>query len=123
MPLLSQLRTEAGIGSGPVPDVPVRVAPPFLRRIWGSGTRGMTLPWAIYLSPEAYERALAGNAADLLAHEAVHVEQWSRLGPVRFLTSYLGDYVRGRLVGLPHELAYRNISLEREARERVGGSE
>lgn len=117
MPVLSELQARAGIVSGTAPDLPVRVAPALLRRFWGRGTRGMTLPWAIYLSPEAYEQALAGTTPRLLAHEAVHVEQWRRLGPVRFLAVYVSDYLRGRLTGLPHSVAYRSISLEREAEE------
>ena len=115
MPALSELQTRAGIGPGTAPDLPVRVAPALLRRFWGRRTRGMTLPWAIYLSPKAYEQALAGTAPRLLAHEGVHVEQWRRLGPVRFLVAYITDYLRGRLAGLPHDAAYRAIALEQEA--------
>jgi len=118
MPVLSELQTRAGIASGIAPDLPVRVAPAWLQRLWGTGTRGMTLPWAIYLSPEAYERALSGTVPGLLAHETVHVEQWRRLGPVRFLAVYLTDYLRGRLAGLPHDVAYHSISLEQEADRR-----
>lgn len=57
--------------------------------------------------------------AALLAHELVHVEQWRRLGAVRFLVRYLGDYVRLRTAGAGHQAAYRGIRFEVEARERV----
>ena len=64
------------------------------------------------------------HAADehLLAHEAVHVEQWRRLGVVGFLRRYLGSYLGFRLRGYGHWAAYRRIPLEVEAewRARVG---
>jgi hypothetical protein len=124
MPVLSQLQIRSGLAPGVTPDLPVRIAPPLLQRLWGPGTRAMTLPWAIYLSPAAYEAALAGDDSQLVAHEAIHVGQWRRLGWVPFLVVYLGEYLRGRLAGLPHEVAYRSISLEQEAEQRsalVGG--
>lgn len=51
----------------------------------------------------------------LLRHELVHVEQWRRLGVVRFLWRYLGAYLGWRLHGHPHWAAYRRIPLEIEA--------
>ena len=51
----------------------------------------------------------------LLAHEAVHVEQWRRLGAVGFLRQYLGAYLRWRARGYGHWAAYRRIPLEVEA--------
>ena len=63
-------------------------------------------------------RALAGDDSRLVAHEAIHVEQWRRLGWAPFLVVYLGEYLRGRLAGLPHAVAYRSISLEQEAEQR-----
>lgn len=56
----------------------------------------------------------------LIAHELVHVEQWRRLGVVRFLVQYLGDYLHGRRAGLDHWAAYRALRLEEEARLRSG---
>ena len=53
----------------------------------------------------------------LLAHELVHVEQYRRLGMARFLFSYGGEYLAGRLKGLSHGQAYRDISFEKEARQ------
>jgi hypothetical protein len=52
----------------------------------------------------------------LLAHELVHVGQWQELGAVRFVLTYLGAYVSGRLRGLGHLAAYEAIPQEREAR-------
>jgi hypothetical protein len=59
-----------------------------------------------------------GTDEALIAHELVHVEQWRRLGPVRFLRAYLGDYVRARREGLGHDESYRAIRFEVEARIR-----
>jgi len=49
------------------------------------------------------------------AHEAIHVAQVRRDGWLRFYTRYLGEYLRGRLRGLPHKKAYRAIGYEAEA--------
>jgi hypothetical protein len=53
----------------------------------------------------------------LLAHELVHVGQYRDLGAWRFRWAYLREYLAGRLGGLGHDAAYRNISFERAARE------
>lgn len=103
-----------------VDEVPVRIAPRWMRAAWRGPLSGMALPWGIYVTPES----LAGDArrrALLVAHELVHIRQWQRLGVGRFLRLYLGDYLRGRRQGLDHHGAYRAISLEREAVETVSG--
>lgn len=51
----------------------------------------------------------------LLAHEAVHVEQWRRDGRVRFVLRYLGAYLAWRLRGHGHRAAYERIPAEIEA--------
>jgi hypothetical protein len=99
--------------------VAVRVVPWWLERVWGSGVEAIALPPVIFASTEAFERISKGDAADLLVHESVHIDQWRRHGAVGFLTRYLGDYARGRAVGLPHRTAYRAIRFEREATERT----
>jgi hypothetical protein len=43
------------------------------------------------------------------------VGQWRREGRVGFLVSYLGDYLRNRLIGLNHDVAYRAIGFEAAA--------
>jgi hypothetical protein len=53
----------------------------------------------------------------LLRHELVHVRQMERLGVVRFLARYLGEYAANRLRRMGHDAAYRAISFEREAFE------
>lgn len=52
----------------------------------------------------------------LLAHELEHVRQYRDLGTWRFRRRYLREYLAGRLRGLGHDAAYRNISFERAAR-------
>lgn len=51
----------------------------------------------------------------LLAHEAVHVEQWKRYGRVGFVARYVGSYLRWRLRGKSHRAAYLRIPQEIEA--------
>lgn len=98
--------------------IAVRGAPGWLVAVWGRGVAAMTLPRSIYVSEPALARILSGTAATLLLHESVHVDQWRRYGRVGFLVRYLGDYLKGRAVGLPHRTAYRAIRFERRAVER-----
>lgn len=51
----------------------------------------------------------------LLAHEAVHVEQWRRHGILGFPVRYAAGYLRGRAHGKGHLGAYRRIPMEIEA--------
>ena len=111
-------------GSGGDPDpallggVVVRPVPTWLARLWGSGTNAMTIGNVVFASPSTLLRIVDGDALVLLTHEAVHVEQWREHGTTGFLRRYLGDYFRGRAIGLPHHVAYRAIRFEREAVER-----
>lgn len=102
---------------GEYDTVAVRQAPVWMRRLWGSEVAAMTLPGAVYVSRSTLQRIESGKAGALLAHEAVHVDQWREYGTVRFLARYLSDYLRGRAVGLPHAVAYRAIRFEQEARQ------
>jgi hypothetical protein len=70
---------------------------------------------AITLGPVVCVRARWADDAELARHEAVHVQQWRRLGLVGFLRRYLGAYLGWRLRGHPHIAAYRRIPLEVEA--------
>ena len=98
----------------------VRPVPGWLRRVWGSETEAMAIPGFVFVSAATFDRIIDGEAATLLIHESVHVDQWREHGIAGFLTRYLGDYLRGRAVGLPHRTAYRAIRFEREAIERTG---
>jgi len=79
----------------------------------------MALPRVVFASDKAFGRIVDGDAAGLLVHESVHIDQWRDYGVARFLTRYLGDYLYGRAVGLPHRAAYRAIRFEAEAVERT----
>jgi hypothetical protein len=100
--------------------VPVRVAPWWLRTMWLGGISAMTLPWAVYVDPEVWERFEGGSEpgrdARLMVHELMHVEQVRRHGAIRHTLRYGGSYVRGRVRGLGHWDAYRAVSFEQEAR-------
>ena len=74
---------------------------------------------AITIGPIVSVRRAFASDAHLLAHEAVHVEQWRRLGVFGFLRRYLGAYVSFRLRGYDHWGAYRRIPLEVEAEWRA----
>jgi len=77
----------------------------------------------VFLGTEAEREVSAEGpaAAELLAHELVHVRQYRRLGAAAFLGHYVGEYLRGRLAGASHAEAYRAISFEREAEEEATG--
>ena len=101
-----------------VGTVVVRAVPSCLARLWATGTDAMTVRNVIFASQSALDRIADGDALELLTHEAVHVEQWREYGFFGFLRRYLGDYLRGRAIGLTHDAAYRAIRFEREAVER-----
>ncbi len=101
--------------------VPVRVASPTFRFFWARGIVAVAMPWGIYVTDTVDERLRSGaepeRSGSLIVHELTHLEQYARLGAVRHLTQYLGDYLHSRLRGSSHWEAYRAIRLEREARE------
>ena len=57
----------------------------------------------------------------LLAHELVHVEQYARLGVIRFLRRYVSEYARNLRRLRSHRKAYLAISFEAEARAAAEG--
>jgi hypothetical protein len=57
----------------------------------------------------------ADGASKLIAHELVHVRQWSELGIVGFLARYLGAFVRNLRTERSWRRAYRLIPAEQEA--------
>ena len=60
-------------------------------------------------------RRRAAADAQLMRHEAVHVDQWRAFGVFGFLGRYVGPYLRWRLRGYGHWAAYRRIPIEVEA--------
>ena len=53
----------------------------------------------------------------LLLHEKKHLEQYKKLGFIRFMRIYLGEYFFMRFNGCSHYYSYYNISLEIKARQ------
>jgi hypothetical protein len=92
--------------------------------MWARGISAVAVPWAVYVLPRHLDRP-AGDLGRLIVHELTHVDQWRRLGLLRWARAYLGDYLRGRRRGMSHDEAYRQIGLEVEARAvslRIPGS-
>ncbi|MBV9495562.1 MAG: DUF4157 domain-containing protein [Acidobacteria bacterium] len=85
---------------------------PFLRR----DVIGLTLGRRVYIAPHMLERSEA-ELERLLRHELAHVRQVRRIGLLRFLWRYLGEYWMLRRSGKSASAAYNAISFEREARE------
>jgi hypothetical protein len=96
--------------------IPVRAASAWFRIMWAPWVTAVALPWGIYLHPKRLDVA-AAQLGPLIVHELAHIEQWRRLGALRWLATYLGEYRRARRSGLDRRGAYRVISLEVEARE------
>lgn len=91
----------------------------FVRILWRSGVRGVTLFRLVLADPEI----LGGDQrrlARFVVHELVHVRQFAELGYFRFMTRYLTEYWKARLSGQDHQAAYLGISAEVEAREIAG---
>lgn len=98
--------------------VDIKAAPSWLQRVWPTGVKAMALPQRIFVNAQTMAKIVAGEAEELLRHEAVHIDQWKRHGRVGFLARYFADYVKGRAGGLSHSAAYRSIPFELEASSR-----
>ena len=101
--------------------IKVRVASPWFRRLWAKGIAAVALPNGVYVQPAVMERFRTGaepeRSGRLIVHELMHIEQWRRLGMLRHVTQYVGDYLRNRFRRLGHWESYRAVRLEQEARE------
>lgn len=97
-------------------DVNVWPAAPYLRLLWRSGIRGVTL-WKLVLADPEILRGENQRLARFVVHELVHVRQFAQLGYFRFMTRYIREYVTARIRGEDHNTAYLGISAEVEARE------
>ena len=73
---------------------------------------GMTVGRWVLLRGDRIDR----RVSMLIAHELVHVRQFAELGPVRFVASYLSQYLRNLIRFRSHRAAYAGISFEIEAR-------
>lgn len=101
-------------------NVSVRLAPAPMLSVWPKGIVAMTMPWAVYVHPDIWERFTTGGDPErdgrLIVHELMHVEQVRRHGAIRHGATYLFDYLRGRVRGFDHWEAYRAVGFEQEAR-------
>ena len=64
-------------------------------------------------------RKRSAGSVHLLTHELEHVRQYRELGVIRFLATYLRDYLRWRIRGYGHKAAYRRIPAEISAEWRA----
>lgn len=96
-------------------SVTVSRMPRLMEVILGAGVHAITLGSSIFVAPDRYEAVVEGSEPELIAHELVHVEQWRRHGKLGFLSRYLSDYVRLRILGLTHAQAYHGIGFEHMA--------
>ncbi len=78
-----------------------------------AGADGMTFGPFIFLRRDD-DRS---GTRELIAHELVHVHQFVELGPRRFLTRYVLDYLRALRRLRNHNEAYLAIPFEVEARD------
>lgn len=53
----------------------------------------------------------------LRRHEFAHVKQYKKYTIPGFLIIYFYEYLKGRISGLTHLKAYKNIPFEKDARE------
>ena len=108
-------RSGLGIDGLDISNVSIRPMPRWMSRLLGSRVAAMTLGNTILVPVHRYDEVVGGEQPDLLRHELVHVGQWHREGSVGFLAQYTSDYLRNRLIGLNHRIAYRAIGFEAAA--------
>lgn len=97
-------------------SVTVVSAPRLMRKLWAKGTGAMTIGKRIFVDPAVLERG-GRELTLLLLHEMVHSRQWQERGSLRFLTSYVRQYLVARITGATHREAYLAIEAEVEARD------
>lgn len=94
----------------------VREASPWVEKLILRRYAAIAFPHVIYMHSRWYRRPRVA-VARLVVHELVHVSQWHHVGKLRFAALYVGDYLRGRLARRGHEVAYREIRYETQARD------
>lgn len=92
-------------------SVAFEVMPAWMQAVVGSRIGGVTIGTRVFLTREVFESVVLGQRPDIVAHELVHVHQWSE-GAAKFVLRYLAEYLRLRIFGLPHHAAYLGISYE-----------
>jgi len=106
--------SRAGLGTFAFDTEGVRLAsmPRMVRLVLGRRVSAITLNRTIFVHPSIFDRVVSGVEPSLLVHELIHVAQWRDQGIVGFTVRYLFEYVRLRLLGASHDVAYRGISFE-----------
>ena len=108
-------RAGLDVGGLDISNVTIRPMPGWASRILRSDVAAITLGNTIVVAGLSFDEVVSGEQPELLRHELVHVGQWRREGRVGFLARYFSDYVRNRLLGLNHRVAYRAIGFEAAA--------
>ncbi len=105
---------KSGVDTGDLDlsDVSIAMMPRWMQIVLGGSVGAITLGNSIFVAQDTYESVVSGKNPGLLVHELVHVDQWRREGTVAFLSRYMSEYVRNRMIGLDHRTAYRAISFE-----------
>ncbi len=105
---------KAGLDTGDLDlsEVSVRLMPHWMQIALGSSVAAITLGTSIFVAQDRYESVVSGKNPTLLLHELVHVDQWRREGSVGFVSRYVTEYVRNRMIGLDHRTAYCSIGFE-----------
>lgn len=99
----------------PLDGVNLVAMPPIVERILGSHVQAITITHTILFNSTVFGRVVEGSEPELLAHELIHVDQWSKYGVAGFVWIYTRDYLRVRLLGGTHRAAYRSIGFEYQA--------
>jgi len=111
------LRAGLDVGDLDLSTVTIHPMPPLMATLLGPGVGAITLGDDIFVTQSRYESTIAGGLPVLLLHELVHVAQMRREGKIGFLVRYVSDYLRNRIMGLDHKIAYRAIGFEAAAYE------
>ncbi|NHZ70583.1 MAG: DUF4157 domain-containing protein [Proteobacteria bacterium] len=95
--------------------VRLRSMPRILRAVLGRRVQAITFNRTVFIEPTHYDAVVAGSNPILLVHELIHVAQWRDNGVFWFTVRYVSDYLRLRLLGIGHDVAYRGIGFEHAA--------
>jgi len=106
-----------------VAGVSLRTMPRIMQVVLGGRVQAITLNRRIFFSPSRFDAVVAGKDRVLLVHELIHVAQWADNGAFLFIVRYVSEYVRLRMLGIPHDAAYRGISFEHAAFDASEGLE
>jgi len=99
----------------PLDGVKLVPMPPIVEKALGPRVQAIAILRTVMVNSTLFDRVIAGDEPELLAHELIHVAQWEDDGVGTFLWRYLQDYTRLRLLGASHDAAHRGIGYEYQA--------